>query len=282
MNELLMKGVSWLKEIRKGESMMKIQYYVVDAFTNKLFQGNPAGVCLLEKPLDAETMQKIAHENNLSETAFVLKNENGYFLRWFTPKFEIDLCGHATLASAFVVSNFIDGADTEEMRFSTVSGELKVKQNANFYEMIFPSRIAEKISLSKEQQKIVNCSPTEVYAARDLLLVLDNEEDVRNYVPDYSALRTLTQWLGLIITAKGKDADFISRYFCPELNLEDPVTGSSHCNLIPYWSEKLGKKKMIAKQLSDRGGVLYCELLEDRVKIAGEAVLYLKGDLQIE
>lgn len=257
-----------------------IHYYMVDAFTGERFHGNPAGVCVLDEPLDAARMQCIAAENNLPETAFLLKTADGYSLRWFTPKFEIDLCGHATLAAAVVVFNELEPA-LQEVSFLTVSGVLTVVRKGCFYEMSFPSRPARRINLTAAQRLALGCTPEEVYAARDLLLVLHSESDVREYVPDYDALQKLSDWLGVVITAPGRHADFVSRYFCPELRAEDPVTGSSHCSLVPFWAERLGRDRLTAEQLSERRGTLHCMDAGDRVRIAGEAVLYLRGELCI-
>ncbi|MGX9757005.1 PhzF family phenazine biosynthesis protein [Clostridioides difficile] len=256
-----------------------MNYYMVDAFTNNLFKGNPAGVCVLEKRLPLELMQKIATENNLPETAFIVKKKGNYELRWFTPKEEIDLCGHATLAAAYVISNFID-IDIQKICFFTQSGNIEVTRNGNIYEMIFPNREPIEIELSLQQRSLLGCTPVAIYSSRDLILLLNSEQEVINYIPNYPELRKLTGWLGVIVTARGTDTDFVSRYFCPELDSEDPVTGSSHCSLIPYWAEKLGKDKMIASQLSHRGGIIQCELLRNNVvKISGEAALFMHGQI---
>lgn len=255
-----------------------MKYYVVDAFTNKLFKGNPAGVCILEKEISDDIMQSIALENNFSETAFVLPHGNSYKLRWFTPTFEIDLCGHATLASAFIILNYIE-PDLKKVKFETMSGTLEVTKKEERYEMIFPKRIMKPVKLTSEIIDVLGIVPKEVYCERDLFVVLDDESQVRDFVPDYTKMKNLTDYLGIVLTAKGKDADFVSRCFCPEIEAEDPVTGSTHCSLIPFWSLRLNKSKMIAKQLSKRGGILYCELTEECVKISGEAVLYLKGEI---
>lgn len=257
-----------------------IRYYIVDAFTGEHFHGNPAGVCVLDEPLEAALMQRIAAENNLPETAFLLKAAGGYSLRWFTPKFEIDLCGHATLAASFVVLNELEPA-LQEVAFFTVSGRLTVVRSGRFYEMSFPSRPVEKIAWTAEQRLALGCAPEEVCAARDLLLIMRSESEVQGYVPDYDALQNLSGWLGVVITAPGQNADFVSRYFCPELRAEDPVTGSSHCSLVPYWAERLRKNRLTAEQLSERRGTLHCELTGDRVRLSGEAVLYLRGELWI-
>lgn len=257
-----------------------VKYYISDAFAEEIFKGNPAGVCVCGRELPAETMQKIAFENNFSETAFLVKRGDGYNLRWFTPLFEIDLCGHATLASAFIVMNFIEPS-LDEARFSTLSGEIAVKRNGDLYEIRFPERIPEKIDVTSEISEALGIVPNEVYSGRDLFAVLENEKAVRDFVPNYEKLGKLDKWLGIAVTAKGENADFVSRFFCPELRLEDPVTGSSHSSLVPLWNKKLGKTVLEAEQLSERGGKLYCELGDGFVKIAGKAVLYLKGEIFI-
>lgn len=262
-----------------------MKYYVVDAFTDELFKGNPAGVCVLDHQLDDSVMQNIAAENNLSETAFVRKTDHGYDLRWFTPSFEIDLCGHATLATAFVISNYVDPG-IEKMCFSTLSGLLEVTRKDNLYEMKFPLRQPEKVDVTEEMEDIIGMRPLEAYAGRDLFLVLEDEAAVRNVIPDYHKMRKLTNWLGIVVTAAGgkREEDgvaFVSRYFCPELELEDPVTGSSHCSLVPLWAEKLKMKTMKARQLSSRGGTLFCsqEDTDGSVTISGNAVLYMCGEI---
>lgn len=260
---------------------MKINYYVVDAFTSEVFKGNPAGVCVLDENISDKQMQSIASENNLSETAFVCKIDNGlYNLRWFTPGFEIDLCGHATLATAYVVCNFVEPG-CERVDFKTVSGMLTVIKKNDLYEMRFPKREPIRIECTREITDVMGIKPLEVYSERDLYLVLSSEQEVREYVPDYARMQTLDDWLGIVITAKSESVDFVSRYFCPELMLEDPVTGSTHSSLIPLWSEKSGNQQMIAKQLSKRGGMLYCENGEDSVRISGKAVLYMKGEVNL-
>jgi PhzF family phenazine biosynthesis protein len=235
----------------------------------------------LEKWLDDTTLQHIAAENNLSETAFFVRNKDDIALRWFTPKIEIDLCGHATLASAFVLFNYLD-VSSNEISFSTKSGFLTVNKNQKgFLEMDFPARPGESVAAPDSLIKALGKNLTEVYKSRDYLVVLDNEDEVRNMRPDFQELSKL-DCTGVIITAKGKEVDFISRFFAPRVGvLEDPVTGSSHCSLIPYWAEKLGKKTLTAHQASQRGGELFCELDQDRVRIAGNAVLYLKGSINI-
>lgn len=255
-----------------------MEYYVIDAFAEDVFGGNPAGVCVSEKELPTELMQKIAFENNLSETAFLVRCGEKYCLRWFTPLFEIDLCGHATLAAAFAVMNFIEPS-AEEVKFDTASGELSVRRNGDMYEMCFPKRIPEKIDVTAEIAEALGIVPEEVYSERDLFAVLENEEAVRNFVPDYEKLGKLDKWLGICVAARGKSADFVSRFFCPELKAEDPVTGSAHCSLVPIWAERLGKTVLEAEQLSQRGGKLYCEQMDGFVKISGKAALYLRGEM---
>ncbi len=259
---------------------MSLKYYIADAFTGRIFKGNPAGVCFSDRELSAETMQKIAFENNLSETAFAVKCGDKYNLRWFTPLFEIDLCGHATLAAAFILMNFVEPS-LNEVRFSTVSGEIAVKRNGDLYEMRFPERTPEKIEAAAEIIEALGLVPDEVYSGRDLFAVLKNEEDVRNFSPNYEKLGKLDNWLGIAVTAKGEKADFVSRFFCPELKLEDPVTGSAHSSLVPLWCKKLGKTVFEAEQLSSRGGKLYCEQGDGFVKISGKAALYLKGEIMV-
>lgn len=254
-----------------------MKYYIVDAFAEEGFTGNPAGVCVLERAVEDEWMQRAAAENNLSETAFLRKKEEGYGLRWFTPTLEIDLCGHATLAAAYVVSHFLN--ENGPIRFDTKSGRLTALRRGELIEMDFPSVPPRPVQETRAIAEAIGADNAELYAARDLFAVLQSEEEVRRYVPDYTKLRNLDGWLGMVVTAKGEHADFVSRYFCPELGLEDPVTGSSHSSLIPYWAKRLGKKTLIARQLSKRGGTLYCTLDGSRVKIAGKAVLYMRGEI---
>lgn len=257
-----------------------MQYYIINAFTSETFGGNPAGVCILEKQLSHDMMQKIAMENHLSETAFILKTMNEYKLQWFTPDFEIDLCGHATLAAAFVISHFVD-IEKEQFQFITKSGILKVRKIEDFYELEFPVRPMKQINCTEEIIEATGIVPKEIYCERDLFLVLETQKQVKEFVPDYYKLQKLSQWLGIVITAKGETVDFVSRYFCPELYMEDAVTGSSHCNLVPYWSKILKKNEMTAKQISKREGILYCRQNDYHVFIAGKAVLYANGQLTL-
>lgn len=255
--------------------------YVVDAFAENLFEGNPAAVCIMENWILDDTMQKIAAENNLSETAFAVKEGDGYRLRWFTPGGEIDLCGHATLATAYVIANYYE-ENVDRITFQTMSGELVVVKKGELYEMDFPSRMPEEFTLTEQMVEALGIKPIETYLGRDLMFVLEREEEVQNASPDFSKLEKLPDGLGVLITAKSEKYDFVSRCFFPKLNVnEDPVCGSAHCNFIPFWAKRLGKDDMIARQLSKRGGTLYCKLVGDRVKISGSAVLYSIADLQV-
>ncbi|MDR4926566.1 PhzF family phenazine biosynthesis protein [Peribacillus simplex] len=258
-----------------------MKYYVVDAFAEKVFEGNPAGVCIMEEWLPDHIMQSIAVENNLSETAFAVKEGDSYRLRWFTPGGEIDLCGHATLATAYVIANYYEN-NVEEIKFQTMSGELVVVKKDELYEMDFPSRMPEALSLTDQMVEALGVKPVETYLGRDLMFVLEKEEDVLNASPDFSKLVKLPDGLGVLITAKSETYNFVSRCFFPKLNVnEDPVCGSAHCSFIPFWAKRLEMDEMVARQLSKRGGTLYCKLVGDRVKISGSAVLYSIADLQI-
>ena len=260
-----------------------MKYYVVDAFADAVFKGNPAGVCLLEGECDDVIMQNIAAENNLSETAFVTKREGYYDLRWFTPKVEIDLCGHATLGSAYVVMNYLETTATE-VHFETKSGRLTVRRREDLYELDFPARKSEQIKVTVEMERAIDTPILEAYSSnhsRDLLLLLENERQIKNVVPDFGLLKELASH-AVTITAKGDTVDFVSRFFAPNMGVaEDPVTGSAHTGLIPLWAERLNKKNMTAVQLSQRSGTLFCEERGDRVKIAGKAILYLQGEIFI-
>jgi len=262
-----------------------MRYYVVDAFTDAVFSGNPAGVCVAEQELSAATMQLIAAENNLSETAFVVKRgEPGeYGLRWFTPKAEIDLCGHATLGAAYVVTRYI-APRIQSMRFHTqVSGELTVRCSKGLFELDFPARAPQPTELVTAMGEAIGAPVLEAHISRDLMLVLPDANAVRLAAPDMEKLAAL-DGMGVIITAPGgeESVDFVSRFFAPKVGVpEDPVTGSAHCTLIPYWSQKLNKESMLARQLSGRGGALYCRLDGDRVRIAGKAALYLQGQIYV-
>jgi PhzF family phenazine biosynthesis protein len=260
--------------------MITIPIYQADAFTDKLFGGNPAAICPLDEWLSDETMQAIAIENNLAETAFFVKNDTGYKLRWFTPEYEIDLCGHATLASAHILFTQL-GHKQDEIHFETVkAGTLIVKKEGDKYTMDFPLRqpihIDAPVGLI---EALGEKQPIEVLRSRDYFLVYESESDIRDITPDFFALSKMDT-VGVIVTAPGDKVDFVSRFFAPGAGIpEDPVTGSAHCNLIPYWAEKLGKTKLHAYQLSARKGELWCELKGDRVLMSGKAVTYLKGEI---
>ena len=259
---------------------MNIEYYHVDAFTSRPFAGNPAGVCILESWPEETLLQSIAAENNLAETAFAVETGEGFELRWFSPETEIDLCGHATLATAhvlFVHRNY-PGA---QISFQTQSGELRVSRNNELIEMDFPARPAETCAQPERIETILGCRVSATMRSRDLMVLLETEEEVGSLRPDIPALATLPDF-GIIVTAPGNEIDFVSRFFAPGAGIpEDPVTGSAHCTLIPYWSSRLGKKTLRARQLSKRGGELFCEDRGPRVAIAGQAFTYSHGHLSV-
>ena len=264
---------------------MNLEIFQVDAFTKEVFGGNPAAVCPLDAWLPDKTMQQIAAENNLAETAFFVKNGDGYDLRWFTPTVEMDLCGHATLASAHILYEVL-GESSDVLKFQTRSGGLTVEKNDDLLVLDFPSRPAVECEMPDGLIEAIGKTPREVLKSRDYVMVYESEDDVRAIRPDFAAMLKIPALKlpahGVIVTAPGQDSDFVSRFFAPEVGVfEDPVTGSSHCTLIPYWAEKLGKTKLFARQVSARGGELFCELVGDRVKIGGNAVLYLKGEINI-
>jgi PhzF family phenazine biosynthesis protein len=257
--------------------MKSYPIYIVDAFTSSLFGGNPAAVCPLDEWLPDYLMQKLAAENNLSETAFFVKEGKEFQIRWFTPEFEIDLCGHATLASAYVIFNHLNHA-SDVIRFNCNSGVLVVHKKDDKIELDFPSRMPEKTNTPEELLQGVNIAPSKVLKARDYFLVYDDEKYVRQIVPNFTFLNQL-DCIGIIITAPGREADFVSRFFVPNSVIgEDPVTGSAHCSLIPYWAKELDKTVLTARQVSAREGHLLCEDKGDRVTMAGNAVLYMKGE----
>ena len=259
-----------------------MKYFVIDAFTDKLFSGNPAGVCLLDTWPDDIVMQNIAMENNLAETAFLVREGKGaYGLRWFTPEVEIDLCGHATLASAYVLMNEL-GAVTDTVEFHTQSGTLTVSKTGDLFTMDFPSRPPVPCETPLGLAQALGAPVVETYTSRDLLALLPDEGTVRTLRPDFSLLKQVKDTFAVIVTAKGTGCDFVSRFFAPGAGIpEDPVTGSSHSTLIPFWSQRLDKKRMTARQLSARGGALFCEYCGERVKISGAAVCYLRGEINL-
>lgn len=255
--------------------------YHVDAFAEKVFEGNPAAVCVLDKyPSDA-LMQKIAGENNLSETAFAVKEGEGYHLRWFTPGGEIDLCGHATLGTAYVLFRFFE-KDANSITFQTLSGALTVLKKGDLLEMDFPAYDLKQVPVTPAMEDAFGVKITEAWMGRDLLCVTEDADAVPTLAPDQAKLMELD---GLLqhITAKGKEYDSVSRTFAPKLAIaEDPVCGSGHCHIVPLWAQKLGKEKLVARQASKRGGTLYCEMHGDRLSLAGTAVLYSVADLYVE
>lgn len=260
---------------------MKLPIYQVDAFTSRLFGGNPAAVVLLQSELPDHTLQAIAAENNLSETAFVLPEKQVYRLRWFTPLLEVDLCGHATLATAFVLFETA-ALEGDTVRFETKSGTLVVTRSGDLLSMDFPARPAFAAGCSEELVAALGARPAEVYVADCLMAVFETEGQVAGLAPDFSRLAELDA-LGVIATAPGGSADFVSRFFAPKAGIpEDPVTGSAHCTLIPYWSRRLNRRELRALQISKRGGELFCEDRGERVTISGRAVQYLRGRITVQ
>ncbi len=261
---------------------MTIPIYQADAFTSRLFGGNPAAVCPLTDWLPDATMQQIALENNLAETAFFVKTDAGFHLRWFTPELEIDLCGHATLASAHIIFTQLGYTD-EVIHFTTEqAGTLTVTREGDKYTLDFPSRppYATEIPAGLVEA-LGGKQPLHTLRSRDYFLVYESEDDIINIVPDHAFLSKIDA-IGVIVTAPGKEVDFVSRFFAPAASVpEDPVTGSAHCNLIPYWAERMGKNELHAYQLSARKGELWCELKGDRVLMSGNAVKYLKGEIYL-
>ena len=261
---------------------MKLPIYQIDVFTERLFSGNPAAVCLLESDWPADDlMQAIAAENNPSETAFVLQKGDWFGLRWFTPTVEVDLCGHATVAAAHVLFSEVRyGA--HEILFETLSGSVGVSRNSGRLVLDFPSRPPKPFEPPANLVDAMGMAPVESLSSRDYFLVFESEKDVAELQPDFSAMM---DWdcLGVIVTAPGDgpEVDFVSRFFAPRAGVnEDPVTGSAHCSLIPYWAERLQKVNMHARQISPRGGILYCRDAGERVKIGGHAVTYLRGEIE--
>lgn len=261
---------------------MKLPLYQIDAFTSQIFGGNPAAVCPLEKWLPDGILQKIAAENNLSETAFFVPKGDDYELRWLTPATEVDLCGHATLASSYVLFEILNYKN-KTIRFHTRSGILTVEKTDEGYTMNFPVNKFQEVEVTPLLSRAVGIKPLRAVSGKNIMLAeISSEKELRTLIPEiYTVMQVHPH--GLIITAKGDSVDFVSRSFFPNLGInEDPVTGASHTLLAPYWSAKLGKISMKAKQLSKRGGDLHCTLLGDRVEIGGHAVLYLSGEIEID
>lgn len=262
-----------------------MKYYIVDAFAEKLFKGNQAGVCLMENGewLTDELLQTIAVENNLAETAYLIKRDDYYDLRWFTPDMEVDLCGHATLASAYVIMHIVEPEMTK-VHFETLSGRLSVEKCGELLTLDFPARMPEPTAIHPLMEKAIGCKILEAYINRDTFVLVDSVEKVRDLKINMDALNAVPDLYGFVIMAKGEDCDFVSRYFTPNSSNapEDPVCGSAHCVLTPFWADKLGKNKLLAHQLSQRGGTLYCELCGDRVHLSGKGQLYLTGKIFTE
>lgn len=261
---------------------MKLKLYQVDAFSKQVFGGNPAAVCILESWISEYLMQQIASENNLAETAFLVKKNDCYEIRWFTPKVEVDLCGHATLASAHVLFNYYEKETTQLNFHSHLSGSLSVTKKENLLTLNFPSDQINRIETPQILIDSLGLVPIESYKGKtDFMFVFENQHQIEQLSPDFNKLIKIGG-RGVIVTAKGNEVDFVSRFFGPQVGInEDPVTGSAHTTLIPYWSKKLNKNDLLAQQLSERKGLLYCENLGDRVKIGGNAVTYLVGEIEV-
>jgi|SRR5688572_4414209 len=262
---------------------MTEKIYQVDAFADKVFAGNPAAVCPLENWLSDEILQKIAMENNLAETAFYVQQGDQFEIRWFTPAVEVDLCGHATLATAFVLFNHEEYTKDTIQFYSAKSGILTVTKNGELLTLNFPTDKFEAVALTDQLLKCFNLKPISAFKGKsDYLLLFSNEEAILNIQPNFNEIEKLDS-RGVIISAKGNHVDFVSRFFGPQVGIkEDPVTGSAHTTLTPYWAKQLGKTELSAIQLSARKGHLQCKYLNDRVEISGRARLYLKGEIFIE
>ena len=261
-------------------SQYTIPQFIVDAFTDTVFKGNPAAVCLLDEWLSDTTLQNIAKENNLSETAFTVKDGDHYELRWFTPGGEIDLCGHATLATAFILFKFIE-VDVERLTFTTQSGELLVSKKDDYYELNFPSYAMHQVVVTSEMEEAIGVRPLEAWLGRDLVCILPHENDVIYASPDFDKVKALDGLL-LNITARGRNYDTVTRSFAPKLSVkEDPVCGSGHCHVIPLWANKLAQAEFRAYQASERSGLLLCRIEGDRIYLAGKASLYSRGEIYI-
>lgn len=259
----------------------RMKQYVVDAFTASVFHGNQAAVCVLDKWPGEELMMSITRENNFSETAFAVKEGEKYHLRWFTPGGEIDLCGHATLGTAYVLFRFYEH-DTDKLVLTTLSGDLIVTKKGELLEMEFPAYDLKPVEVTDAMEEALGVRPGAAYLARDLLCVLDDEQTVRELTPDLEKIRQIDGLL-LHVTARGKDEDCVSRSFAPKLAVaEDPVCGSGHCHIIPYWADTLGKNELVAYQASKRGGTLYCRREGSRIFMAGRAALYSIDELFVE
>ncbi|MES2558310.1 MAG: PhzF family phenazine biosynthesis protein [Bacteroidota bacterium] len=262
---------------------MKLKLYQIDAFTDKVFSGNPAAVCPLTEWLSDHMLQQIAMENNLAETAFYVKQGHQYIIRWFTPTVEVDLCGHATLAAAYVLFNHENHTEPIIHFFSPRSGELTVTRKEEMLTLNFPTDVFEPVPVTDEIAACFNVKPSAAFKGKtDFLFVLETEDQIRNLTPAYDHISKL-EGRGVIVTAKGNSVDFVSRFFAPQSGIdEDPVTGSAHTTLTPYWAKQLNKTELTAMQLSARTGKLLCTYLNDRVEISGQGKLYLTGEIHPE
>lgn len=259
---------------------MKLKIYQIDAFASKPFEGNPAAVVPLERWLSDDLMQSIAEENNLSETAFFVPVDGGFHIRWFTPTKEVELCGHATLASAYVLFNLLD-YEKSTISFQSLSGVLTVSKSDDLLTLNFPAKPPKVCDIPVVLARVLGRQPAECLIHDDLLLVFEEEDDVLAMVPDHELLRQL-DCRGVIITAPSSESDFVVRFFAPKYGIpEDPVTGSAYTQLMPYWVNRLGRQKLKAKQVSERGGEVFCELIDDRVLISGKAIKYMEGLIKI-
>ncbi|WP_294412587.1 PhzF family phenazine biosynthesis isomerase [uncultured Ruminococcus sp.] len=255
-----------------------MKQYIIDAFTDKIFSGNPAAVCVLNKFPNDDIMQSIATENNLSETAFVVKENERYHIRWFTPKSEIDFCGHATLAAAFVLFNYY-AQDADSLNLYGQIGEFTVRRSGELIRMEFPAYKLKHIEITEIMIEALGTIPLAAYKDRDILFVLRDEDEVRDLQPDMELISKL-DGACVAVTAKGREYDCVSRVFAPRYGMnEDPVTGSTHCMIAPYWSRRLDKPEITAFQASDRTGILYCECVDDNVIVSGKAVLFSINDI---
>lgn len=260
---------------------MELTLYQIDAFASVPFEGNPAAVCPLDEWLTDEIMQSIAEENNLSETAFFIPKGNGFHIRWFTPTSEVDLCGHATLATAYVLYDILD-CKNDKLVFDSRSGMLTVTKDNEWFVMNFPAQPPVLCDTPKEIIKAFEITPVECLMSEDYIIVFEHEIDIESVKPDFEQLKKL-DLRGVIITSKSSRYDFVARFFAPKYGVyEDPVTGSAYTQLAPYWASKIGEKRFSVKQVSSRGGELNCEIVDDRVLISGKAIKYLEGKIKIE
>lgn len=258
--------------------MQEMKQYVADAFADRVFSGNPAAICIMDEWISEELMMNITAENNLSETAFAVKKGEGYHLRWFTPGGEIDLCGHATLGTAFVILNYYE-KERDGVDFDTLSGRLHVSRSGDRYELDFPIYELKEVEVTPEMTEAIGAEPTAAYMSRDLLCVFEDEAAVRAMTPDFEKVKKLDGLL-LHLTAPGKEYDCVSRSFAPKLQVnEDPVCGSGHCHIVPYWATRTGKNEITAYQASKRRGVLYCTMKGDRIAMSGHVRLYSVAEL---